>query len=216
MKILDIQQGIEESLASLATSALPPGLEGLRQLPVSDRNAQVSIHYLKNGRKLREDAAASYFDPDRCEVVIRFVPFESPQEEGSSQQSHEAGANSEARDLDFETALDQLLEVLGRVEGTRPFVGLVWFRDEVLPQCSYSWARDPTMRGSVLRHATNQRLVLTSHVPNPIHPHHPLTALRVNRRHARFRPKDSRRVSRFAPVRIRGGSISDTVLGERR
>ena len=216
MKILDIQQGIEESLASLATSVLPPGLEGLRQLPISDRNPQVSIRYWDNGRKVRENAAASYLDPDRCEVVIRFVAFEGPQEEGDSQESGESGSASDVGASDFETPLDQLLEVLREVEGTRQFVGLMWFRDQVRPQCPYGWAQDQAVRGSVLRHATNQRLVLTRQVPNPTRPHHPVTAIRVNRRHARFWPKDAKRVSRFAPVRIRGGSISETVLGERR
>ena len=77
MKIYDIQRDIEESLTSVATSTLPSALAGLRHLPLSDRNPQVSIRYLEKGRKVREDADGSYFDPDSCEVVIRFVAFEA-------------------------------------------------------------------------------------------------------------------------------------------
>lgn len=44
---------IEESRASLVASRLPPELEGLMQLPVIDRNPQVSILYVHNGRKDR-------------------------------------------------------------------------------------------------------------------------------------------------------------------
>ena len=81
MKILDIQRDLEESLAGLATSTLPPALEGLRHLPVNDRHPQVSIRNLDRSRKVREDADASYFDPDRCEVVIRFVAVEGSHED---------------------------------------------------------------------------------------------------------------------------------------
>ena len=208
MKIRNIQESIEESLASLATSHLPTALEGLGHLPVSDRNPQVSIRYLVNGRKVREDASASHFDPDRCELVIRFVPFENSHEEGDS--------DGETSTFDFETALGQLVDALRKVEGEHPFVGLKWFRDRKLSEYGYDWARDPAARGSVLRHATDQRLVLTSHVSNPIPPHRPVTAIRINRKHPRFRPEAPKYGARFTPVRIRNGSISDTVLGDRR
>ncbi len=216
MTIRHIQQGIEEGLASLPTAALPPALEGLRQLPVSDRNPQVSIRYLDNGRKVREDAAASYFDPDRCEVVIRFVPLESAHEEGESRESGVPSSAGPASSFDSEAALDQLVAELKKVEGTRDFVGLKWFRDHALPQCGHGWSSDPAGRASVLRRATERRLVLTSHVPNPIQPHHPVTAIRINRKHPRFQPDAPNGGTGFTPVRIRGGSISETVLGDRR
>ena len=216
MKIRHVQQRIEESLASLVASRLPPGLEGLRQLPVIDRNPQVSIRYVHNGRKVREDAAASYFDPDRCEVVIRFVPFESSPEVGDTRESRSADPAPEAVELELDSAVDQLIEALRKAEGTRQFVGLEWFRDQVLPKCGRAWARDPKARGSVLRHATDQRIVLTSHVPNPVQPHMPVTAIRVNRGHARFCQQGPNRSAPFGPVHIRGGSIADTVLGDRR
>ena len=216
MKILDIQRDLEESLAGLATSTLPPALEGLRHLPVSDRHPQVSIRNLDRSRKVREDADASYFDPDRCEVVIRFVAVEGSHEQEDWRESNTLNPDGKADVFDFETATGQLLDALKGVEGKRPFVGLKWFRDQFLPACGHAWAGDPRTSNSLLRHATDQRLVLTSRVPNPNQPHHPVTAIRVNRRHPRFQSGVPGRRAGFRPVRIRGGAISDTVLGDRR
>ena len=198
MKIKDIQKGIEDSLANLSTSDLPPALKGLRYLPTSDYNSQVSIRQRNHGRKVREDADASYFDPNECEVVIAFDSLETSDDEGP------------------EAAIDQLVDELKKVEGQRPFVGLKWFRDQVLPKCDHDWASDPVRRGSLLRHATNERIILTSQVHNPDQVQHPVTAIRVNRRHPRFQPEDSNRGAGFTPIRIRGGSISGTILGDRR
>ena len=216
MKILNIERDIEESLASLTTSNLPSTLEGLRHLPLSDRNPQVSIRYLENGRKVRQDADGSYFDPDYCEVVVRFIPIETSDDEDDQRASSTSSPRERTDALDFVTATDQLLNELGKVEGMRPFVGLKWFRDQFLPTCGHRWARDPRISGSLLRQATDQRLILTSQVPNPNQPLRPVTAIRINRRHPRFQPEAVRRGARFKPIRIRGGAISDTVLGDRR
>lgn len=216
MKILDIQHDLEESLAGLATSTLPPVLEGLRHLPVSDRHPQVSIRNLDKGRKVREDADASYFDPDRCEVVIRFVAVESALEPEDWRESSTHSPEEKADVFDFETATGQLLDALQEAEGKRPFVGLKWFRDQFLPASGHAWAGDPRTSGSLLRHATDQRLVLTSRTPNPNQPQHPVTAIRVNRRHPRFQSGVPGGRAGFTPVRIRGGALSDTVLGDRR
>ena len=216
MKIAHIQRDIEESLANLATATLPAALEGLRHLPVGDRNPQVSIRNLNGGRKVRDDAAASYFDPERCEVVIRFFPFETPNDEDDRREASAPDSDGQSDTFDFEAALSQLLDELKKVECTLPFVGLKWFRDNVLPECGHGWARDPSTRHSLLRHATDQRLILTSQVPNPKQPYHPVTAIRVNRRHPRFQSEAPGRGGGFTPIRIRGGSISATVLGDRR
>ena len=186
MTIRHVQQRIEVSLASRVASPLPPGPEGLRQLPLIESNPQVSIRYVHNGRRVREDAVASYFDPDRCEVVIRFLPLGSSPDVGDTRESRSADPVPEAVELDLDSAVDHLIEALGKVEGTRQFVGLNWFRDQVVPTCGRAWARDPKARGSVLRHAMGQRIVLTSHVPNPVQPHLLVAAVRVNRGHARY------------------------------
>lgn len=216
MKIMHIQRDIEESLANLTVANLPPALEGLRHLPVGDHHPQVIIRNVDGGRKVREDAAGSYFDPDRCEVVIRFVPVETADHRDDRAGEAIADADDTAVSFDFEKRLGQLLDELRTVEGTRPFVGLKWFRDQVLPACRHQWARDPGTLRSLLRYATDQRLILTSQVPNPNQPHHPVTAIRINRRHPLYQSESPRQESRFTPIRIRGGSIAETVLGERR
>ena len=148
--------------------------------------------------------------------MIRFVPFESSPDVGDTRESRSADPVPEAVELELDSAVDQLIEALRKAEGTRQFVGLEWFRDQVLPKCGRAWARDRKARGSVLRHATDQRIVLTSHVPNPVQPHMPVTAIRVNRGHPRFCQQGPNRSAPFRPVHIRGGSIADTVLDDRR
>ncbi len=215
MKIVNIQRDIEEGLANLATVNLPPSLEGLRHLPVGDRNPQVSIRNTNSGRKVRDDAAASYFDPEHCEVVVRFFPFETPDDEDDEQEASARDSAEPSDTMDVEAALWQLLDEIKKVEGTRPFVGLKWFRDQILPASGHGWARDPRKIHSLLRRATDQRLILTSQVPNPNQPYHPVTAIRVNRRHPGLRSEARGRGRGFTPVRIRGGSISDTVIADR-
>ena len=216
MKIAYIQSEIEEGLANLTAANLPPALEGLRHLPVVDHNPQVTIRYVDGGRKLREDAAGSYFDPDRCEVVIQFIPVEAPSHGDARPSVNIPDTDQTTVPFDFEMALGQLLDELRKVEGTRPFVGLKWFRDQVLPECGHQWVCTPGTLHSLLRHATDRRLILTSQVPNPNQPQHPVTAIRVNRKHPRFQSDAIRQANRFTPVRIRGGSISDTVVEDRR
>ena len=216
MQIGDVQLGIEQSLANLKTSALPPALEGLRHLPLGGHEPRVSIRGRDGGRRVRKDADASYFDPESCEVVIRFFPFETATDEDDRHEANALRFDGQADTFDFKTATGELLDELRKVEGTRPFVSLKWFRDHILPECGHDWARDSRIKHALLRHATEQRLILTSQVPNPHQPHHPVTAIRINRRHPRFQTDAPRRGAGFTPVRIRGGSISDTILGDRR
>lgn len=216
MKIRDLQRDIEESLASVPTSTLPNELSGLRHLPVSDRNPQVSIRNVVSNRKVREDASASYFNPDNCELVISFVPIEDPENEPLQREPGAAHSEGPPDDFDFEAATDQLIDELKTAERTRPFVGLKWFRDQFLPKCDHNWAHDPRASGALLRYATEQRLILTSQVPNPNQPLYPVTAIRVNRRHPRFQPGTPTPSVRFRPVPIRGGPISETIINDRR
>ncbi|MCY3596440.1 MAG: hypothetical protein OXG71_03260 [Rhodospirillales bacterium] len=213
-RIRDIQVDLEESLASLAGIEIPPELAGLRRLPVIDHNPQVSIRYLDSGRKVRGDAAASYFEPDRCEVVIGFTPIES-----DHQEAHIGYRTSESGDAEFDdaNAYGQLIDRLQSAEELdMEFVGLTWFRDRYLPDCGLPWAQDRRLRGALIRRAIGQRLMLTSRVPNPIDPDRPVTAVRLNRRHPRLRGVETARDHAFEPVAIRGGPLSDTVLADRR
>ena len=222
MQIHDVTVEIEQSLASLKsvkTTALPPVLRGLRHLPMGDYEPRVSIRYWngKQYRKVRRDADASYFDPSYCEVVISFEPSDDPYDEDGTDDAGMPDSDVvRAGASDHETAMDQLLDVLAEVEGTRRFVALKWFRDQCLPQRGHDWARDPRTSGALLRRATEQRLILTSQVPNPNNPLHPVTAIRVNRRHPRFQTETAKRGTAFTPIPIRGGAIADTVLSDRR
>ena len=217
MQIGDLQFDIEQSLANLKTSALPPALEGLRHLPLGGHEPRVSIRGRDGGRKVRRDADASYFDPEICEVVIQFVPSDHPHDEVALHRPDDSEASgSSAGAFDRETAMEQLLDALSEAERPREFVGLKWFRDQYLSSRGYDWARDPRTSGTLLRRATEQRLILTSQVSNPNNPLHPVTAIRVNRRHPRFNTESPPRRAGFQRVHIRGGAIANTVISDRR
>ena len=217
MQIHDVTRDIEESLANLTAFPLPPALQGLRHLPMGGYEPQVSVRGRGGGRKVRSDADASYFEPETCEVVIRFVASNELQDvahPSDAEVPKDDGGRAGA--FDYETAIAQLLDDLAEVESAREFVGLKWFRDQYLPSRGHEWSHDPRDNGVLLRHATGQRLILTSQVPNPNNPLHPVTAIRVNRRHPRFETERPPRPAGFERVRIRGGAIADTVLGDRR
>ena len=143
MEIADLQREIEESLASLSALPLPSELQGLRNLPVDDCNPQVSIHNASTWRKIREDASAGYFDPDTCVVMIKLVPLDAARHEAVQGESGSGRVEGSADTVDVEAAMDQLIAALETAEGVRPFVGLTWFRDHLLPESGHSWARDP-------------------------------------------------------------------------
>lgn len=217
--ILDMAHDVEASLACLSTLDLPPELDGLSYLAIEDHEPQVSFRRTDSGRKIRSNAAASYFDPDTCEVVLVFVPIEES-EESQDEVPHVASeANAEgdpASKFDGSMLTDQLIEALKAAEERREFVALTWFRDQYLPNSGYDWAHDPRVnRALLLNRAIEDRLILKSQVPNLYNRPHPVTAIRVNRRHPRFQAAGPSRGSEFSPVRIRGGSISDTVLADR-
>lgn len=117
--------------------------------------------------------------------------------------------------------LSDLVRVLDGVE-SRPgygFVALKWFRDVALPAADLEWVRSESIRQKVLREAIDQHLVLTGKVQNPKAPQFPTTAIRLNRIlpgvKAILGEKQSS-VGDFEPVNIRGESLSNTVLRERR
>lgn len=86
-----------------------------------------------------------------------------------------------------------------RCEAVIRFVPFDCARGEV--EGPESGSSGPVVRGSVLHCATNQSVVLTSQVPDPLRPHHPVTTIRVNRRHPWFHPKDAKPVGWFGGAR---------------
>lgn len=212
MKIKNIEHELAESLANLPTLDLPPALRGLRHLPLVDRHPQVSIRRA-DGRKVRGDADSSYFGSE-CTVQIEFVEAASavnPGGDGPAVKLDELPA-----DPDSAQAQRTLIEELRRTEARLPFVGLKWFRDKVLPESSHEFAGDPARIRRLLNSAIEQSLILTNQVPNPNEPSRPVTAIRVNRTHPQLQPPAPERRERFHPIPIRGGSIAETVLADRR
>lgn len=214
MKIEHVQHAIAESLANLPTSNLPEPLQGLRHLPLTDHTPRVTL-CKPGGRRIRWDADASYFD-SHCTVRIEFVPTESAHEEHEESEAPSTNTDRRPAEPNSGASTDAVVEALRRAEPLRPFVGLTWFRDRVLPASGAEWARNPETVRRLLRSAIEQHLVLTSQVPNPNQPDRPVTAIRVNRTHPRFGADPPERHGRFRPIRIHGGSISETVLDDRR
>ena len=119
--------------------------------------------------------------------------------------------------IDVEEAMTEMLDALQRAEQERRFVGIKWFRDRYLPEREFSWSNDPRICGAMLRMGTEDELVVTHQVTNPKNPEHPVTAIRVNRNHPRFRDDQQPSAEpRFKPMKIRGDALSSTVVGQRR
>jgi hypothetical protein len=116
--------------------------------------------------------------------------------------------------------LEDLILALDRAE-SRPgyrFVALKWFRDTVLTAAGFPWASSDAARKSVLGEAIDNKLVLTSSVPNPNSPY-PTTAVRLNRLMPQVQAIlgiEGKSLPDFAPLPIRGESLSATILRDRR
>jgi len=117
--------------------------------------------------------------------------------------------------------ISDLVRALDRAESNlrHAFVALEWFRDGVLPTERFDWAQSGDLRETVLREDIKRRFVLTSNVPNLKSPKVRVTAIRLNR----FLPDiqaipGEERISgsEFHPIKIRGESLSTTVLRDRR
>ena len=219
--VRDLQNQIAEALSSLPGQALPPELEGLRHIPVGGHRPIVSVFYKarpgKERRDVRDTAAATYFDPDSCELVISFEPL-ADVDDGYTAETGSATRETErtVRKYDLEQAMDQLVGELQKAQLRRTFVGLTWFRDQFLvTDCEFEWVKDPETVNELLDKAIKQQLFLTSKVFNPNSHLHPTTALQLNASHPRLRPGSPDNGSRFRPVSIRGEMISDTVIRDR-
>ena len=212
MNIKNLQRKIEDSLEAVqGMSQLPLELQGLRLLVPHDVTPRVIIRNVQKDRRLRSDASSQYFRPHECEVVVRFDSY--PDED------HEAFQDSRTtkQEAPQRTEIEELLDGLDHAEGARDFVGLKWFRDHFLPAGGHVWATDRGRCGRLIREATDEKLLLTSQVPNPHDPMQPTTAIRINRRHPRFRKPRPLPVSHgFKPIQIRGKALSATVLEGRR
>jgi hypothetical protein len=116
--------------------------------------------------------------------------------------------------------LMDVIRSLDRAESSpgHHFVSLKWFRDVALAAEELEWNKSSSARDAQVRDAIQRGIVLTSKVPNPKKPEFPVTSIRLNRsapevRTALLTPSKG---GAFRPIEIRGGTLSATVLKDRR
>lgn len=114
-----------------------------------------------------------------------------------------------------EKPMDQLLRELDKTELKSHHVPLDEFRDHILPKSGFGWAKDPAKVESLLKDAIDRDLILTYRMLLSHNIMEPTTTVRLNRSGKRVRSNGNTRGSRFKPIRIRGGPISDTVIEDR-
>ena len=206
------EEGIRRTLDKLPFSQdLAPDLEPLLTLVPTHVSPRVEFRY-HTGRKIREDAAAAYFQPESCQVLISF----ELRREGPA-GSYGSTLETDATPPSLDPEMRDLLRTLGRAEATMPFVALKWFRDQYLPEHGDEWAAHPAARHQTIRRAIDESLVLKSQIPNPNNPEHPTTTVSVNKHHPKVRGiMTEQNTPRFRPVEIRGEPLSKTVLDDRR
>jgi len=179
--------------------------------------------------KLKDKKRTASFEkswtPDTDSIIIQFElkgeqPWQAPGLRAPAEGAVPVSQAAESRPVKADP-LSDLIQALDRAE-SRPgydFVALKWFRDTALLSEGFQWTSADSERQAVLRDAIDQRLILTSKVPNPRSPQFPVTAIRLNRLMPQVkailgRPDDGR--SDFQPVSMRGGNLSTSVLRDRR
>ncbi len=217
-----LQAEIEAALNRLRAIELPADLEPLRVLAAPRGwKARVSLRRLSGDRRIRSDADSSYWDRSGgdCEASVYYEPAEG---EGGEIALAE-GSASGGSDPVISPALHDVVLALDAAEREprfREFVGIKLFRDQFLPGRGGDWSFEPQARHEVLREAINQGIILRSSVANPKSPQYPVTAIRLNREHpigkAVLGGTVEQRAAFPAPIAVRGGPLSATVLSERR
>jgi hypothetical protein len=212
----------EDSTDSDVEFLIPPGYRPAVTLKV-------------DGRKKRRNASFDYWSPENGEISISFVrdePKDEPKPAGTGRKPTSIPANVSARTgdstpsaankedkrqtpshaLSVRSPEQELCEALAEVESQgRAFIALKFFRDRVLPAKGFTWAERPDERQAVLTRAIENGRVVTGRIANPQSPSYPTTTIRLNRNHSEV--GDVHR--RYAPVRIRGQALSETILRDR-
>lgn len=230
-KTLTIQELGDTMASALGTlpevAQLPADVRGpLQALIPPGFDIEISLQYRGTNRKIRSSASAEYWQPEKVQAVISYVP--RPGQRAMLAESDRGGIRvrngvpltSDTKQETNETHLDDLLSALNQAESDprREFVALKWFRDQYLPSTGPGWTSGFHERSRLLRTATERNLVLTSKVPNPTAPDHPTTVIRLNHSDPRIRSRFLKEAapSPFHPARIRGEALSRTVLSGRR
>lgn len=188
----------------------------------------LEIEIYENGRKKRRDASRDSFRPGSSEIRIKFGGAKRTSQLKTSHRLDEDDLGASVAEAptpvqrgslgDKRIDIIKSLEMAEHLPGFE-FVSLKWFRDSCLPAEPREWSSSSSERDQALRQAIKDGIVLTSKVPNPKDPAYPVTAIRLNRQNPEVvavlgEPVIA--VSGFQPVSIRGETLSDTVLRERR
>lgn len=189
--------------------------EILKQLGLLPSGYEPSVRFYGEKNKKKQTAMLQKnWRVESDSIKIKFKPVPSPQAQPTAavrSQSVAAGPADQLADL---------VRALAHAE-SRPgykFVALKWFRDTALPSEGFSWAGDDSKRKSILAEAIDNKLILTSSVPNPNSPF-PTTTIRLNRLMPQVQAIlgiQNASMTDFAPVPIRGENLSATVLSDRR
>ncbi len=218
MKIEELEARLERDFALLRSPAYK-SLDAIQNnFFFPGYRARISLYDSgTKPRKKKRNASADNWSPKSGEIRISFEPDTLPPPNRA--QADAPTVPSEAH-VESDPVVD-LVRVLDAAE-SRPgynFVALKWFRDTALPEAKLEWAASEPMRQTVLRSSIDRRLVLTSRVQNPKAPQFPTTAIRLNRILPEVKAMLGERensIRDFEPVSIRGESLSETVLRERR
>lgn len=213
--VQDVEEQLKKRLLDvLAESNLKP--EGY--------DFRVRLHGRKRDKKSNASFENSWF-PDTDTIRIEFQKITDKPQAGSQADLPDAAtfqtdSTSQPRAA-ATNPLSDLIRALDQAE-SRPgykFVALKWFRDTALPAEGFAWASDYSARDAALRDAIKRRLVLPGREPNPKNPLFPVTSIRLNRLVPEVRAilgTADDKMSGFEPLPIRGESLSQTVLSDRR
>ncbi len=213
-KIEDRQDGIQSALQLLRARELPlpAELEALRHLaPPRGACVEVRLHHPGGRRRIRRDADIQNWDRFNGYASLEYYPSDT------DEALDDGTGESENR----EDPTRKLIALLAELERDPKlhFVSLTWFRDKFLLDQGLAWAHNLDVRRKLIVDAIENKLLLAGKVPNPKSPNFPVTSIRLNRTLPEVREilaelgEDD---SDFAPVAIAGGSLSSTILEERR
>lgn len=217
---------IEQVELQVSRNLLPSLKSALQQVGYSVPDGyRVCVSLLDSaGRKKRSNAGYENWSPDSGRLEVWLEPCREGQHTESRadaavkglQNAADAGSCPRA---EVHPATVELIRALDHAEATPGwhFVSLKKFRDEVLPSTDLKAMRTDVEQQEALRRAIEDRLILTSKVPNPKSPQFPVTAIRLNRLMPLVKNilGQTDEDSDFHPVEIRGEPMSATISRER-
>jgi hypothetical protein len=226
--IEESQREIETALQALPNFAnyLPEQLKPLARLAAPNGFcANVRFRHARNERAVKSNAPAEAWSPSSGLISISYEqranepvhPVKTPRHTPVAQRS---SADDPARNVADDPARDVLVALSqAEHEPELGFVALKWFRDVYLNRRMFRWGDSDETRQRVLADVINRRWILTSKIPNPKNPAFPVTAIRVNRSLPEVQNilrAEQELNAPFAPIKLRGELLSDTVIRERR